>query len=101
MKKNFLTITFTIAFAITSLFIVSCCDAPEGEATDTDKVETVVTDDANEEKTETEAETDSEVIADASYQCPMECEGDKTYKEEGTCPKCNMDLKKVETSTTN
>jgi len=26
------------------------------------------------------------------YHCPMECEGDKTYSEEGTCPVCGMDL---------
>ena len=30
------------------------------------------------------------------YQCPMKCEGDKTYKEPGQCPVCNMDLEKVE-----
>ncbi|MEZ4722192.1 MAG: heavy metal-binding domain-containing protein [Flavobacteriales bacterium] len=28
----------------------------------------------------------------AAYYCPMECEGDKTYSEEGTCPVCGMDL---------
>ena len=27
------------------------------------------------------------------YQCPMKCEGDKTYKKAGKCPKCNMKLK--------
>jgi len=26
------------------------------------------------------------------YMCPMECEGDKTYKKEGTCPVCGMFL---------
>lgn len=26
------------------------------------------------------------------YQCPMQCEGDKTYQEKGTCPVCKMDL---------
>ena len=31
-----------------------------------------------------------------AYQCPMKCEGDKTYNEPGKCPKCNMDLTKVE-----
>lgn len=30
-----------------------------------------------------------------SYQCPMKCEGDKTYAAPGKCPKCNMDLKEV------
>ncbi|MBP0904684.1 SCO family protein [Mariniflexile gromovii] len=32
------------------------------------------------------------------YQCPMECEGNKTYNEAGSCPICHMDLKAVETS---
>jgi len=26
------------------------------------------------------------------YECPMLCEGDKTYTEEGVCPVCKMDL---------
>ena len=29
----------------------------------------------------------------ASYSCPMKCEGDKTYDQQGKCPKCGMDLK--------
>ena len=27
------------------------------------------------------------------YQCPMKCEGDKTYSKIGSCPICKMDLK--------
>jgi len=34
--------------------------------------------------------------AHAAYQCPMKCEGDKTYAEAGKCPVCKMDLKVVE-----
>ena len=30
------------------------------------------------------------------YQCPMKCEGDKTYDKAGKCPVCNMNLSKVE-----
>ncbi len=30
-----------------------------------------------------------------TYQCPMKCEGDKIYIEEGSCPVCKMDLKPV------
>jgi len=26
------------------------------------------------------------------YQCPMKCEGDKTYDQSGNCPVCNMKL---------
>ncbi len=30
------------------------------------------------------------------FQCPMKCEGEKTYDKPGTCPDCKMDLEKVE-----
>ncbi|WP_100613963.1 SCO family protein [Confluentibacter citreus] len=30
------------------------------------------------------------------YQCPMQCEGDNTYSEKGSCPVCKMDLALVE-----
>jgi hypothetical protein len=29
------------------------------------------------------------------YQCPMKCEGEKTYDKAGKCPKCGMDMKKM------
>jgi hypothetical protein len=29
------------------------------------------------------------------YQCPMKCEGDKTYHKNGKCPVCNMQMKAV------
>jgi hypothetical protein len=29
------------------------------------------------------------------YQCPMKCEGPKTYAKKGKCPACTMDLKVV------
>lgn len=32
------------------------------------------------------------------YQCPMQCEGDKTYDKAGNCPICKMDLTEIETS---
>ncbi len=31
----------------------------------------------------------------AVYQCPMQCEGDKTYAEAGKCPSCGMALEEV------
>lgn len=31
-----------------------------------------------------------------TYACPMQCEDEKTYDKAGSCPKCKMDLKKVE-----
>ena len=30
-----------------------------------------------------------------AYQCPMKCEGDKTYAKAGKCPVCNMQMKSV------
>lgn len=32
----------------------------------------------------------------AVYQCPMKCEGDKTYSKSGSCPVCKMDLQPIE-----
>ena len=29
------------------------------------------------------------------YQCPMKCEGEKTYAQAGKCPSCGMDLAEV------
>jgi len=34
------------------------------------------------------------------YQCPMKCEGEKTYAKEGSCPVCNMDIKAISTTNT-
>jgi hypothetical protein len=34
----------------------------------------------------------SSEIAETNYQCPMDCEGGKTYHEAGKCPVCKMDL---------
>jgi hypothetical protein len=30
-----------------------------------------------------------------TYQCPMKCEGEKTYDKPGTCPVCGMDLAEI------
>ena len=42
------------------------------------------------QKTET-----GNVILDTVYQCPMKCEGDKTYAEPGKCPVCGMNLREI------
>ena len=48
-------------------------------------------------KTEETKKEENALVAQADvYQCPMQCEGDKTYDKEGKCPVCEMDLKKVE-----
>lgn len=33
----------------------------------------------------------------STFQCPMKCEGTKTYDKAGKCPVCEMDLEQVET----
>lgn len=48
-------------------------------------------------KEETKDKTEKhEMAMSDTYQCPMDCESGKTYKKEGSCPVCKMDLKKVE-----
>jgi Cu2+-exporting ATPase len=44
------------------------------------------------ENSKAKTEIKSEV---AEYQCPMHCEGDKTYDRPGNCPKCGMKLEKT------
>lgn len=47
----------------------------------------------NAQSTKTKNKT---AIADTVvYQCPMKCEGEKTYEKAGKCPKCNINLKAI------
>jgi hypothetical protein len=52
------------------------------------------------EKTNDQELTDSAANSSkqlkTGYQCPMKCEGEKTYAEAGKCPECDMDLAKLE-----
>lgn len=41
-------------------------------------------------------ENSNENMPGTKYQCPMKCEGEKTYEQPGNCPVCNMKLKPVE-----
>jgi hypothetical protein len=52
-----------------------------------------------EEKKAESEETKTELKAEATYQCPMDCEDGKTYHEPGSCPVCKMDLKPVSRET--
>ena len=50
----------------------------------------------NKTKTEAKAKTVKATEKEtAEYQCPMHCEGDKTYDKPGKCPVCGMNLKEV------
>jgi hypothetical protein len=39
--------------------------------------------------------TETQVVSDKKYACPMKCEGEKTYAEAGKCPVCKMELQEV------
>lgn len=41
--------------------------------------------------------TESITNKDIAYQCPMKCEGEKTFTDKGSCSVCKMDLKLVAT----
>jgi len=77
MKKQIMTIGTAIVFTFGSLTFIGCgdCQAPQDNAEQTEHH-----DDANQKH----------------YQCPMDCEGGKTYHEAGTCPVCKMDLKELD-----
>jgi len=87
MRKIILTSMLVLSLG---LFITSCNETKkEVKEEATEQVQEV-------EKAEATEENHSDDMAMAAYQCPMKCEGDKTYAEAGTCPTCKMDLKKVE-----
>jgi len=76
---------------VLGLVSISCENSKKEK--DLDKQEVVKHDD--DEKAEALHEH-SDDIAMANYQCPMKCEGDKTYNKKGSCPVCKMDIKEIE-----
>ena len=77
MKKILLTSVLAIAF------LASCGgDADKGKSDSTNKA--TVT-----------PENGGSNVAAVKYQCPMKCEGEKTYDAAGKCPMCQMDMKEV------
>ena len=77
MKKVILVAVICLGI---SVFFTSCSDTKKENKTE-----------MNENHDEV-----NESAMQVAYQCPMDCENGKTYDEEGTCPVCKMDLKKVE-----
>ncbi|OQY03960.1 MAG: hypothetical protein B6I20_03990 [Bacteroidetes bacterium 4572_117] len=105
MRKKLLGLIFIAAFAFAAIFVVSCSETENNEATD--GVQTEITDEANDEHAIDDAESHEghnhdadghthDAISEANYQCPMKCEGGKTYTAEGYCPECKMALEAVE-----
>lgn len=86
MRKIILTSVLVLSLG---LFVTSCNETKKEVKKEVQETKEVVKDDNQEP---------SDEMAMATYQCPMKCEGEKTYDKPGTCPKCKMDLKEVETS---
>lgn len=83
MRTQHLTAAF-ISFALFAFTACSGDEAPQEQTT------------TNTEQTSTPQATEAhEHQEHAHYQCPMKCEGDKTYEEPGTCPVCGMELAEV------
>lgn len=83
MKRTILTGVLILSLV---LFATSCKE--DKKSAEDVKMESHEQGDSDKEMKQTE-------IAVAEYQCPMNCEGDKTYHEPGSCPVCKMDLKEV------
>ena len=84
MKKIILSVVIIAAIGFTS-----CTSEKKTEKQEAPKEE-VQKEEMNHDK------MDQDKMAVAAYQCPMKCEGDKTYADKDTkCPVCKMDLKEV------
>mgnify|MGYP000529183131 CR=1 FL=1 len=86
MKKIVVAIAVVLAVGFT---VTSC----KSEQKETKEVEKEVIEKVEEVE---EKEPETEMMAVAVYQCPMDCEEGKTYDKAGQCPVCKMDLKKQE-----
>ena len=90
MKKIIKVLFLTVAF----VFVLAACNNVKKEDDSSNKVTEQKDHEAHDENAE-EHDHGYE-MAMTAYQCPMKCEEDKTYTEEGACPVCKMDLKKIE-----
>lgn len=79
MKNQFISFFLTMVV----LVVITSC----GNKTSNQQPEPSTT-----EQTAVDTTGASQPVA-AVYQCPMKCEGEKTYDKPGKCPKCSMDLK--------
>ncbi|MFZ1559716.1 MAG: heavy metal-binding domain-containing protein [Saprospiraceae bacterium] len=79
MQKQIISLFFSLVV----LAVIASCG---------NKTSTKHSDPASTEQTAADTTGASQPVA-AVYQCPMKCEGEKTYDKPGKCPKCSMDLK--------
>jgi hypothetical protein len=80
MKKSILLVAMCLSMSV----IVSSCKGEKKEASEETEMH------------ENHAADKADIAMLDVYKCPMDCEDGKTYDKEGKCPKCEMDLKKVE-----
>lgn len=90
MKK----ISRLLVFAVIFGFVFTACNNGKKEESSANEVKDQKEQVKEEDKSE--AHDHGYELAMAAYQCPMKCEGEKTYEEEGSCPVCKMDLKEIE-----
>ena len=101
MMKRKLTNLILLGFVSFAIILASSCTNTDSSNENTqDAVQTEETSSSepstgNEEKIESHEGHEHGDATAMTYQCPMKCEGDKTYEQAGKCPKCGMDLAEV------
>lgn len=91
-KSLYLTVVAAILFTAGSITLTGCGNTSNNKSTE-HQLEGMEA----EHQHDMDDQHEHGDIAEAHYQCPMKCEGDKTYDEPGNCPVCKMELKKVST----
>ena len=101
MMKRKLTNLILLGFVSFAIILASSCSNTDSsnentqDAVQTEETNSTESTTENEEKMESHEEHEHDDAVAKTYQCPMKCEGDKTYDQPGKCPKCKMDLAEV------
>ncbi len=90
-KKNYLTVIVTILF-VAGIWVLSGCGNSENKQNVNHQNEAA----EGEHQHDTDEQHKHGDITTSEYQCPMKCEGEKTYDKASSCPVCNMNLKKLD-----
>ena len=90
MRKIGMALTLSL---LLGLIVGSCNESKSEKKSEVNEIEK---NDVVGDKNKADTTDHGYEMAMAAYQCPMKCEGDKVYDEEGTCPKCKMDLKQID-----
>jgi len=92
MRKLTIACLFLIGLGFS---VASCGESKKENSGDAEKMEIH---DETKVNSEADSHDHSDHMATAVYQCPMKCEGEKTYSEQGTCPECKMKLAEVKSA---